>query len=103
MVQQVSGVRCQVSGVRCQVSGVRCQQDQSHQQESHKQEVEGFLRPETCHLRPAFLRWRQSIFLLQTPLHGAEDQAVHHVAEDDNQNHYRHDLAHIAQVATHHQ
>src|ERR1700730_11545276 len=70
---------------------------------NHRQEVQVFLRSETCHRTPAVLRWSQPILLPQTPLHCAEDQAVHHVAEDDNQNHHRHYLAHIAQIATHHQ
>src|SRR6266536_2612507 len=49
------------------------------------------------------LRWRQSPLLLQTVLQGAENEAVHEVAEDDDQNHDGDHLAHVVEVAAHHQ
>jgi hypothetical protein len=52
---------------------------------------------------PLSLRRRQAILFLQAPLHAAEDQAIHGVAENDDENHHCHHLVHIAEIASHHQ
>src|SRR5262252_1371340 len=45
----------------------------------------------------------QAPAILQRTLRGPENDAVHQVAERNNQNHDRDDLAHIVQVTAHHQ
>jgi hypothetical protein len=41
--------------------------------------------------------------LLQTAFDGLEDEPIHQIPECNDEDHYRDDLAHVIQIAPHHE